>query len=508
MTFFSEFLSNTRNTILARTPFVCITTAYIGGIVLFRFAPVEVANWLLLSILCFGAIVCVLFSLILKNIHLELLLLWFILFGYVNSAIHQHQYVIISNKDQLIVKVISSREDKPKSYKVMVVSLEENSCKSILYVQKDSLSQQLEYGDILQVKNTLKYIENQKNNSFDYKGFLANQYVYSQGYVRKCEWKKLGHETSLYSLCMQLRNSALKELGKMGVEEHNLQLLAALAFGDKSLLDEETKNEFSTAGAMHVLAVSGLHVGIINGILFFIFSFLANPKLLWLKIVCCVGGIWTYACVTGMSPSVERASIMCSMVSIALLLRRRTSTYNSLAVAAFFSLFVTPNDIFSVSFQLSYLAVVSILYFGTYIQNVLHPDTAIGSYLWGILAVSISVQIGTLPLTLYYFGTMPTYSLLTNIFVIPLAFVILICVVIVLLFCWLPILATHFVSLLNFVTTYLQDTISDISTFPHAKMSYQLTLQQTLLVYCCLGLCIVIFEFFRQLQIKKEILRL
>lgn len=501
MTYFKAAVSDMRNSLLTRNPCVCVTTAFIFGIILHRFSPSSTSNMVWTVTLVASAFVCIALANVCKKLHIHVLLCYFCIAGYVCSALHQQQYALIPQSDVVVGKIISNNEVKAKTYKVLIETLEESPCKSVVYIQKDSLSQSLRHGDIISLKNTFRMIENHDSSTFDYKSFLANQYIYSQAYVRNGQWERIGHQNSLSSVCMQIRENALKTLKKLGLDEKNHRLIAALAFGDKSLLDDDTKKEFQTAGAMHILAVSGLHVGIINGLLLFAFGFIRNPNLLWLKLLCCILGIWAYACITGMSPSVQRASIMCTMVSIALLLKRHCSTYNTLAAAAFFSLFLSPNDLFSIGFQLSYAAVLSIVYFGTLIQNLFHPETPIGTYLWGIVAVSVAVQIGTMPLTLYYFGIIPTYSLLTNIVVIPLSFIILTLTILVLAICLIPLISSALVSILNFSTTYLQDAIADINSFPHPQVNLSISFVQSLWFYAILCVLVIGIEMWRK---RKE----
>ncbi|MBR5432949.1 MAG: ComEC/Rec2 family competence protein [Bacteroidales bacterium] len=501
MTFFKAALSDIRQRILARNPCVCVTTAFILGILFHRFAPCTASSLVWMATLVISACVCIASAQVFKKIHIHVLVFYFCIAGYVCSALHQQRYTLIPQSDIVVGKIISNNEEKAKTYKVLIETLEESSCKSVVYIQKDSLSQSLRYGDVISLKNTFRPIENKDSSTFDYKAFLANQYIHSQAYVRSGQWERIGHQNSLPSVCMKLRGNALETLKKLGLDEKNHQLIAALTFGDKSLLDDDTKKEFQTAGAMHILAVSGLHVGIINGLLLFMFGFIRNRNFLWLKLLCCILGIWAYACITGMSPSVQRASIMCTMVSISLLLKRHCSTYNTLAAAAFFSLFLSPNDLFSIGFQLSYAAVLSIVYFGTLIQNLFHPETPIGSYLWGIIAVSVAVQIGTMPLTLYYFGTVPTYSLLTNIVVIPLSFVVLTLTIVVLATSWIPLVSSTLVSILNFSTTYLQDAIHDINSFPHPQIILQCSFKQSICLYFLIFCLVIIIE---TLQKRRE----
>ncbi len=508
MSLYNDLLTNIRNNLLARNPCVCVATAFITGIVWNSFQPTDASQGACVVALMVGAGMCIALAQVLKRYHLAFLFLWFCFAGYENAALHAQRYVTLPTGEVYYAKIISNLEEKPKTYKTTIEISGEKPSKAVVYFKKDSLAQTLSYGDVVVIRAKSREIENQEGATFDYKGFLANQYIYSQAYVPAGKWERVGHDADVFSYCMSLRGKALQTLRSSGLSEHNLQLIAALVFGDKSLLDEETQGNFSAAGVMHVLAVSGLHVGVVSGILFFLFSFIRKRKYLWIKIVCCVCCLWMYACITGMSPSVERASIMCTLVSVSLLLRRNLSTYNSLAAAAFLSLVLSPNDVFSVSFQLSYLAVLSIVYFGQYVQKWLAPETPIFQYLWGIVAVSLSVQVGTLPLTVYYFGTIPVYNLLANIIVIPLAFVILVGVLASLSLYWFLPGAKIIVAALNFVTGYMQDCIADITTFPHANLSVHISLQQMFLLYGMVALLMVVLEYRKLLQNRKNILRL
>ena len=498
MTFLQAAVSDIRHSILTRNPCVCVATAFIIGIITFRLFPTESPNALFVGLLCCYAIFAIIVSKWLKSIAIAMLFSWFAFAGYCTTALHAQKYYELPEGEYVTAKVTASPQEKPKSYKITVRIFGEKDCNAIVYLAKDSAAAAIQYGDILRFKNKFKRIVNDEHAAFDFQAYAANQYIYSQMYAPKTNWSRIGHETDIVSHCMAFRSWALRIFERNNLEEKNIHLISALAFGDKSLLDNDTKQEFQTAGAMHILAVSGLHVGIINGVLFFLFGFIRNKKFLWLKIVCCIAGIWLYACITGMSPSVRRASVMCSMASVALLLKRNISTYNTLAAAAFFTLFLSPNDLFSVSFQLSYAAVLSIVYFGTKIQKVLHPETPIGSYVWGIIAVSVAVQIGTMPLTLYYFGTIPTYSLLTNIVVIPLAFILVTTIIITLTTSFLPLISAFFAKILDFSATYLQDAISDINSFPHPQINVEYSLKLSICSYLLLFVLVACIEILQK----------
>lgn len=505
MTFFQKFATDFTRNLLAKNPCVCIAAMYILGVILYREIQIEGTAPYFFLIVIISACTCIALSHLYKSKQLLFLFSWFIFAGYCFSALHELQYSRVITKEFVDGKIIENLEEKPKSFKTKVEITDNGKiCNAILYIQKDTLSQTLCYGDVIRIKNNFKPIENQENSTFDYKGFLANQYIYTQGYINAQQWEKIGHEESIFSICMNIRNKALNTLHENGLTDSNLQLIAALAFGDKSLLDEETKGNFQTAGAMHILAVSGLHVGIVNGILFFLFGFIRKKEHIWIKILCCITGIWAYACLTGMSPSVQRASIMCSMVSISIILKRCCSTYNSLAAAAIISLLISPNDLFSVSFQLSYVAVLSIVYFGQKIQNLFCTETIIGSYIWGIIAVSIAVQIGTLPITLFYFGAIPTYSLITNIVVIPLSFIIVLCVVFSLATSCITTISNYITQVLNFFTSYLQDAIADINTFPHPQINFPIDITQSIVCYCIIIIIIGIIEVYSTRKVIND----
>lgn len=506
MTIPTSLCSDLRNSLLAKNPCVCIAALYIAGCLISHFTDVTFHDSYILSGLFVMAVCCILLAHILPHGKIFVLLSWFACAGFASTELHQSRFGIAPTVKHLYGRVISNPEDKPKSYKMTVeVQNDDIPCRVLCYLQKDSASALLRQGDVIVMDNTCTRVKNQEGSDFDYAGFLANQYIYCQQFVRSGTWRYLGHESSILSYCAHLRQQALHSLREAGLSDDNYAVIAALAFGDKSLLDEEIKGDFATAGAMHILAVSGLHVGIVNGLLLFLLSFIHRREHRWIQLVLCIGGVWFYACITGMSPSVQRAALMCSLLSCAILLRRTVSTYNSVAAAACISLFLSPNDLFSVSFQLSYAAVISILVLGSFIQSLIDTDTVIGSYLWGIVSVSVAVQVGTLPLTLRYFGIIPTYNMLTNIVVIPLAGTIVTGVFAVLATASIPTISTLMMSLLNGVTDYLRDCISDICSFPHAQIHIELSNTESCLLACVLILCALGVEIIRRRRLEKQV---
>jgi len=209
--------------------------------------------------------------------------------------------------------------------------------------------------------------------------------------------------------------------------KNELAVGAALILGKKDLLETATRMAYANTGAMHVLAVSGLHVGLIYiGISFLLGLFpFRSSTWVWIKTWIMVAGVWFFALLTGASPSVLRAATMFSFIIVGQAMRHHPSIYNTLAASAFFLLCVQPFMLFEVGFQLSYLAVTGIVYFQGKIYGQLYIANKLGDYIWKLTSVAIAAQIVTLPISLYYFHQFPVYFWLSGLVVIPAALVIM-----------------------------------------------------------------------------------
>lgn len=270
------------------------------------------------------------------------------------------------------------------------------------------------------------------------------------------------------------------------------------------MLDPITKEQFAAAGAMHVLAVSGLHVGIIYGILLLILGgsgpfkpLLVQRKRRIFNGCIIILSLWFFACLTGLSPSVVRASLMFSLLEIGRLCRRPVSTYNIIAASAFLCLVFKPMALFSVSFQLSYAAVLSIVYFGKRMQIIYFRrpiyQKSIG-YVIGLVVCSIAAQIGTLPITLYYFGRLSNVFILTNLVVIPMAGIIIYTAIFYLLFSSVPIIGKAIAFVLNVATKLMNDWIALLESLPHSFVDLHINFLQVILLYATIIFSAVAFR--------------
>lgn len=315
------------------------------------------------------------------------------------------------------------------SVKIQSINQQSATGNLLLYLERDSFSEQLAYGDLLAFNGQANLIDAPKNPyQFDYQQYLYFQNIHHQAFVRAADWGLVATSQGdfFHTSLFHLRKKSLSVLEKY-LSPESYAVGAALILGYREVLSEDVQAAYTDTGAIHVLAVSGLHVGIVAAIFVWIFGFLSKKKksLKWLSTALTILSLWLFALLTGGSPSVIRATTMFSLVVIARAIKYPSSIYNTLAISALLMLLYDPYLIKSVGFQLSYLAVLSIVYFQPQIARLLHVPTLAGRYIWSLTAVSLAAQIGTLPLTLFYFHQFPTLFWLSGLIVIPLAGIIL-----------------------------------------------------------------------------------
>jgi competence protein ComEC len=338
-------------------------------------------------------------------------------------------------------------QEKTKSYKAEVVvkriffngKWTTATGRILLYIKKlpDSSSlQKYEYGDKIIVQGAPQRTLPPANpKTFDFEKYLAYQQIYHQQFVEPSSLRIIGNEPSnpILDVAIRVRRRADSALRKYIDGKDEYAIVTALVIGIKDNLDNAIRNTYSNTGAMHVLAVSGLHVGILLKILEWLFAWIKRKGKYgnWIFLSVVVIGLWFYAFVTGLSPSVLRAVLMFSLVAVAKTIQRNSNIYNTIAFSAFLILCYDPYLLLSVSFQLSYLAVIGIVYFYNKVYDLLHLENILPKlhpwvhkildFVWSITCVSVAAQIGTFPIGMYYFHQFPVYFMLSNLVVIPLA---------------------------------------------------------------------------------------
>lgn len=349
-----------------------------------------------------------------------------------NSHFSHHR----SDSNYLLAVVADNLQEKQNSYKTVLKikqlvgdSSVPVSGKILAYFRKDSIISPLEYGDEILITNNMNYIESNRNpNQFDYKNYLNLNQINYQIYLKPSDYINTGKKKGnlLFAFSQKMRQTLYKYLAQNGVEGKQLKVASALLLGYKENLDKDLQKSYASAGAMHVLAVSGLHVGILYLLLSKIFSlFKRLKKTRFLIALLIIAFLWFYALMTGLSASVMRATTMFSFIVIGdRLLNQKVSIYNTLAISAIVLLVINPYIVYQVGFQLSYAAVLGIVYLQPKLNKLIYSRYRIVRAIWAITCVSIAAQIATFPLSLHYFHQFPTYFFVSNLVVIPAAFLV------------------------------------------------------------------------------------
>ncbi|UII30164.1 ComEC family competence protein [Fulvivirga ulvae] len=376
----------------------------------------------------------------------------------------------------------------------------QSSGKIYLYIDK---SRQLKYGDQLLVKGKPGAIKPPQNpGEFDYKRFLSFKNIYHQHYLREGDFQVVGNtQNPVFAFAFWAKAWAAGVLAENVDSNRELGIVQALVMGIKDDLDDDTQKAYAASGATHVLAVSGLHVGIIYGIIFFVLSrFQTSARGRWIVAGICILILWFYALLTGLSPSVLRAVTMFTFVIIGQATGRDSNIYNTLAISAFCILMYDPLLIMSLGFQLSYLAVLGIVYVQPRIYNLYVPDQLVLDKLWAITSVALAAQLATAPLCLLYFHQFPTYFFLSNIVVIPGAMGVLCMGLGVLALSFMPALSAALGWLLKWWVYGMNESILAIRKFPFSQITnISLTGLEAVLVF---GIIISFLIFFHYKKLR------
>lgn len=282
---------------------------------------------------------------------------------------------------------------------------------------------------------------------------------------------------------LQKRDQLLQRLSDGGMEGDAYAVVAAMALGDKSALTKDLKDTYSVTGASHVLALSGLHLGII----YMLLSLVVGRRWRMVSQLLVILSIWAFVFLVGMSVSVVRSAIMLSVYALLSLGHRRRMSVNTLAFTAMIMLVVNPKSLFDVGFQMSFMAVLSILLwmpiFGRMFTEQYLMDHRVVKWLWGLLSVSCAAQMGVAPLVAFYFGRFSSYFLLTNLIVIPAATLILYLALVVLV-------APSLAYLLIYIVNGLNVVLARMAELPGASIDgLHPTMLQVIMVY------VIIFSF-------------
>lgn len=362
----------------------------------------------------------------------------------------------------------------------------------------DSLSEPLACGDsVCFYAKVSRPFSEKELTGFDYGDYLFRKGISGTALAYAGNWRCTGkpHSLSVMQWAKVCQQKVVEEYQSWGLEEDVQAVVSALTIGERSELTPELKAVYSAAGASHVLALSGLHVGIFSCILLWLFYPLTyvrhGRKILTLLVVCL---LWGFAFISGLSSSVVRAVVMYSLYTIASFCsEERFSGMHSLVLAAFLMLIYNPFFLFDISFQLSFAAVFAILAFYPLFSHLLCIKNRMLRYVWNTLSLSMSAQLGTLPFILYYFGSFPTYFLLANLVVVILAGGILVLTLVALCAASVPVVGSMVITSLEWCTSTLNESMQWVQQLAGSQITsvYLSPFQACLLagMLICLYLC-------------------
>jgi competence protein ComEC len=463
-------------------PLLTITISFAIGIIAEYYFEWTFSKLITLLIFCFGAF-CFLFwkskKVLLQNISFGITtyLLAFtlgMLSFYVHSdANNANHYTKNTIEETNSIRAIVTSALKPNAkYNKYFISLSHfndsvTSGKMLLYVPKINTTK-LSTGDEIWLKNSVYPIPKAFNPyQFDYANYLEKQNVYHQIYTRENQIKIIQTHKNFDFYIEKLRNNLSKSFDIHDFEPKTKAIIDALILGQRLELDKETIADYSNAGVIHILAISGLHISIIYFFIVFLLKPLKRVRFgaeIQLLIVLAI--LWLFAFLTGLPASVTRAVTLFSFISIGNYFNQPKAIYNALAISAFLILLVNPNAIFDVGFQLSYAAVLSIVLFQPFYKKFYFTENKIGIYFIDTILVSLAAQIGVLPLSLYYFNQLPLLFLLANLIIIPLSSLVLIVGIVILPLNYVfPSIAVFLGNILEYSIQFMNNYIHWIAQF-------------------------------------------
>jgi len=503
---------------LLNIPFLILTISTIIGIVIGHFAPIPLNVVLVLQAISLIMLISLWFftkKLFRKTYGFSIVvIIFFIIFGTTLVQIHNPKnkldhytklFLETELRDPVLLNFQIQERLKPTSYYekyiINLQSLEGKtvSGKILIQLPKDSLQNNLAIGASYITYTKIQPIPAALNPyQFDYANYLSKQYVFHKINSHYDQLINTNHTSiSIYSIANISRQKINNKLSYYNFSKEQLSIINALFLGQRQDITPEVFANYRDAGAIHILAVSGLHIGI----LLMILHLLLKPIRLFkrkgniIKMILIILSLWSFAIIAGLSPSILRAVTMFSFIAIGMYIRSKTSIYNALIISIFILLCFRPLLLFSVGFQLSYLAVFAIVWVQPLFIKLYHPTFYIDKILWETFTVTIAAQLGLLPLTLFYFHQFPLLFFIANLLIIPLlgilislGILVILCAEIQILPQWL---ATAFGSCID-AMNYIVYWVSNHKTFIITEISF--SWRMLIISYICIIALVIAFK--------------
>lgn len=460
-----------------KIPFIRITSLFLIGILLNHFYTIEFHLLAVVVTILISVAILLWHNSNYTTIKLQnvLISLTIILSGiFYQTTIVKNKPAAFDRKDYFLAEVCQQPTRKAKTYQ-SILKIQNNSMtkpeKVIAYFSNDQFDSTITTGDQLVVLAKPQEIRNMGNPfEFDYQAMMNKKGIWHSVYLPEGTYLKTNHRFNRVTyLAERLRDKLISKLSAAKLGKKERAVVEALTLGYRADLDRETIDYFASTGAMHVLAVSGLHVGLIYFILGFLLSGLKRFKQgNYITPVALILFLWSYAFITGFSPSVQRATVMFTFIIIGNILRRPVNIYNTLTASALILILLNPDVIFEVGFQLSYLAVFGIVLIQPKLAGFIEVKNKFLKSLWNLLTVSIAAQLATFPLGLLYFNQFPNFFWLSNFFVIPGATLIIWMTFAFFIFTPIPFVTELIAKFIQWTTSILLEILRILSELPYA----------------------------------------
>lgn len=404
-----------------------------------------------------------------------------ILYHAPNNPNFYGHYLTGQNQD---FKVVISSEPVEKEKTIKVVAnvtgikttqqVQPTKGNLILYLAKSATSLALTYGDELYINMQPKPFDAPLNlGEFDYKSYINKQNVFYLAFANDNNYVVGNNVASpFWQWLYGVRANIKQQFINYGLTGNAKGIAQALTLGDVEEIDDNLNDAYAATGTIHILSVSGMHLGIVYLVLNFLLGFLwqtQRQRLLKLGII--VITIWLYALLAGFSSPVVRAAIMLSLLAYAQTIYKITNSYNILAVACFATLLFTPMQLYNIGFQFSYLAVLSLFLTYQPIYNLYKPRFRADKALWSLTASTLSALILTMPVTLYYFHTIPTFVVVANWVVVPLSFIAMMGSILLLIVSPIEVVASWVGKGVFFIINLLNDSILHINNYSFTSIN-------------------------------------
>ncbi|HEX7902284.1 MAG TPA: ComEC/Rec2 family competence protein [Chitinophagaceae bacterium] len=408
--------------------------------------------------------------------------------SWIGNAYKETDALLVTIDEPLVEKTKSIKANATVSFLQRNDSLINTTGKIILYFKKDSsLLRSLQYGSQIIFKKKLQEIKNSGNpGGFDYKRYSLFNGITHQVYLKPEDFQLLPgkKQNVIRKFIYSSREWVLNSLRKNIIGDKELGLAEALLIGYKDDLDQTLVQSYTNTGVVHVIAISGLHLGLIYWLLLLLFKPLQRSReAKWVNALLVITGLWLFTLLAGAQPSVLRSAVMFSCLVLGKNIDKKASIFNTLAFSAFILLCINPYWLWDVGFQLSYTAVLSIVIFMRPIYNLFYTKNKIIDFFWKLNAVTFAAQVLTVPVSIYHFHQFPVYFFITNFIAVPLSSIILIGEIIVCVISFIPTLALFIGKIVSWLIWLMNTCVERVEAIPHSLWdNLQINVTQAFLI--------------------------